>query len=1461
MAIQFARCEYVSRSSGSNACRKASYNQREELRCERTGELFSFKEKGGNVHHEIMLPLGADEKFNNSSVLWNEAEACEHRINSQVAKEFVIALPDDAEVTLEDRTELARRFGNLFVERGVAVQLDVHGPHDGEKNWHGHLLMTTRRFSAGGLTFGAKARDLDPVIRSGSVVEADLWGEVWRDLQNTYFEEKGYDVRVDAIGIVPQEHLGPVRMRHHLNEAVLRAELLQKANEKLAQNPLSILEEMTRTQAVFTAKDVEHFFQKHVPSNEREGLLEKVLENSQTIGLYDKGTKEKTGFFTTQRVRDEEEKLVRFADTIAKKSAVPLSSLSIEKGLEGKTLSDEQKTVYDLCVDSEKNLSIIQGRAGVGKSYLLNAIRIAHETEGFRVLGLAPTNKVAMDLKKESFDAKTCHSFLFAFKNNRETLNAKTLVMVDEAGMLGTTLSVELLNVVKNSGAKLIFVGDDRQLSSVERGGTFRFLSSRYQAAELTSVRRQTIGWQKEVSEALSQGNVRDAVHLLEEHKAISWSTTKEESLTKLLKDWAKDRMLSPQHTHQIIAQRNVDVDALNQGARDLLRQSGQLGDREIICSTQRGRVAFAEGDRIQLTTTDKSQGLMNGIFGTIERIEPKTKKITLHLDNGEIKDLDPNTYNGLRHGYAATVYKTQGATLSSVYSLHSKTTTQATNYVSLTRQTNSLSLYLSQDETPSLGALIHQMERQQEKGTSLVFDTLKDIEKQNGEKTFFSPIKETTETLVTKVKDKFHRNAAFYRFEKEKNPREKAVLSVHQKTKRTLEDKPQKESSSVVTQEKSHIPISPNVHTLPDIKAIENALNERMADFADHVFASIGEPFNRAMSSSIERRYGKKGEFSVNLHTGLWINHKNTELAGSPLHLLTKLKNLSFKEALEYGASWAGLSPQQLKSTKKLSDPSQVQNTEKENHQKEAAENKQKIEHARALWAKGQPLQGTIAERYLKEYRKIEGGKEWPQDFRYLPNVKVAGEQNSQKSYPCLMVAARSSNEGDVTAVQLTFLDPTTANKAPIPVQKRSFGLLKGSSVVIQGNKHHSNLLFIAEGVETALSLREAGIEGMIKASLGLANIKRLEPQDLKTHIVICGDHDALDSSATKSLEKSVVSLQGHGFKVTVLKPDRLGEDFNDVLKAKGPEGVREILKQAVPHVLTQAKTTKNAGPSPVKTGTQEILNQITKNCERLLYAHIAEKNISLTSELKERIPLQAERAANFIFYAHTLQGTSPTTKETKRFLARTKYELDRIPQIKESLRDEWHKKGKFNETSSPLMIHMIAERQASIEGRLFLEARKIGQNPSLNISQLAEAELNHNRTHTKVFSQQLGIKYSLSEGASKECSRNILRYQETHGAKPTDTQRATMAEIARQLEDKSISSFEKETGSHNLIYLNRTNGDAMFRERCYEAKASIAQERDIIKMQEKTLLEAQKQRIEQEVTRQKERDFSMSM
>ncbi len=638
----------------------------------------------------------------------------------------------------------------------------------------------------------------------------------------------------------------------------------------------------------------------------------------------------------------------------------------------------------------------------------------------------------------------------------------------------------------------------------------------------------------------------------------------------------------------------------------------------------------------------------------------------------------------------------------------------------------------------------------------------------------------------------------------------------------------------------------------------VETALKQSMADFADHIFSSLGEEHNRSMSTRTVRRYGKSGGICVNIQEGVWYNHKDNSMKGGPIQMIMHSKNMEFNEALDYGAHWARLSPEQLHAQKRPFDPSYAQKIRQENREKEAKEIQQKIERGKGYWEKGKPIQGTIAERYLKEHRKIESGQEWPKDFRYLPNVQVAGE-GKKTSYPCLMVAARS-HTGEVTAVQLTFLDPITANKADIPVKKRSYGLLKGSAVTIQEDKS-SNHLFIAEGVETALSLKESGLKGTIKASLGISNIQQLEPKDPNTHIIICGDHDGPESMATKNLQKSAVALRQKGFKVTVIKPDHRGEDFNDVLKKYGPEGVREILKQVVLQALTQPVATKDTNLAPTKADAEKFLHEIAKNCEKLTYAYIEKENVSFTNELKERIPIQAERAANFIFYAHTLNGTKPTEKETKLFIARAKYELDRIPEIKEKLTEEWHKKGNFNEQKDPLLVHMIAERRASIEGRLFFEAREAGEKPSSDIPKLAEIEFKTNKAHTSALAQNLGVQYSLSKNAAAECARNMLRYQETHGSKPTDTQMTAMAQIAHQIEEKYPDFHEKDIGSHNLTYLRRMNGDSMFRERCYEDRHSIAQEHDMLKMQEKALLKIQEQQIRQEISRQKERDFSMSI
>src|SRR5690349_18621406 len=106
MAIQFARIEIVGRSSGGNACCKGAYNARIKITDERTNITYNFSNRGDNVHHEIILPGHVDLRFKSPAELMNAIEHIERKDSSQLLKDVVIALPDDKELTLQDRVNI-----------------------------------------------------------------------------------------------------------------------------------------------------------------------------------------------------------------------------------------------------------------------------------------------------------------------------------------------------------------------------------------------------------------------------------------------------------------------------------------------------------------------------------------------------------------------------------------------------------------------------------------------------------------------------------------------------------------------------------------------------------------------------------------------------------------------------------------------------------------------------------------------------------------------------------------------------------------------------------------------------------------------------------------------------------------------------------------------------------------------------------------------------------------------------------------------------------------------------------------------------------------------------------------------------------------------------------------------------------------------------------------------------------
>ncbi len=761
MAIQFARTQYVSRSTGGNACRKAAYNERSVMKCERTGEIFYFADHSDNVHHEIMLPIEADAKFKNSHALWNEAERCERRIDSQVAKEMVLALPDDDGVRLEHRIELTRSFiQKHFVDKGLAAQIDIHAPHENDKNWHAHVLLTTRRFKENGQELGEKARDLNQSIRKGFVAEGWDIGQSWKEHQNAFFQEKGLSISVDPIGIVAQEHIGPVRMRQHMSEALERAKLLRAANEEAARNPEEILEALTRNQSVFTEKDVDRFLNKHCDSEDREELKKQVLNHTNIIPLYQDEPLKQERLFTTKAVRAEEEKLLRFAHKVNDYGIKNIISEAFTQTIESRSLAQEQLSAVHHVTQDSKGIAIIQGRAGTGKSYTINAICDVYQKSGYKVIGLAPTNQVADDMARSGVDTTmTAHSFLFRHKNKKLDIAPNTVLIVDEAAMLPTNALIELFNVAKEHQVKVALFGDDRQLASIKRGGMFSKLIQEFGSQALTEVRRQQ-GWQKAVSELLSEGKTEQAVYLLDHHKTIHTAENKETSLASLLQAWSEDSINEPSKTRLIIANKNVDVDAINIAAQESRIQRGEINSKGYVYPTARGPVTFFAGDRICFTDTNKELGLRNGAFGVIKSLDEN--HCTVELDQGQNIQFNPKTYHGMKLGYASTVYKSQGKSINQVYVLHDTSTNQKLSYVALTRQTQDLKIFVNQQETPTMTDFAKQINNKVDKLSSLHFMTAEELNPQHKGvlKDLWQTITKTTKNFMA---DRFHNNKEFY--------------------------------------------------------------------------------------------------------------------------------------------------------------------------------------------------------------------------------------------------------------------------------------------------------------------------------------------------------------------------------------------------------------------------------------------------------------------------------------------------------------------------------------------------------------------------------------------------------------------------------------------------------------------------------------------------------------------------
>jgi len=727
MAIFHLSVKVISRASGRSAVAASAYRAAERLHDERLDRDHDFTNKDGVVHSEILLPKDAPEYLADREKLWNAVEAAEKRKDAQLSREVEFAIP--RELTKSQGIALARDFVKTeFVEKGMIADLNVHWDigKDGLAKPHAHVMLTMREVGKDG--FGAKVR----AWNKAELVEQ--WRERWAEHVNQRLAELDIDARVDhrsleaqGIALEPQDKIGPAASR--IGGRGLEAErieehraIAQRNGERIIANPNVALDAITHSQATFTNRDLAIFVHRHSDGKEQfDTAFNAVRGSPNLIALGKDGRGDDR--FTSRQMIETEQRLQRASELMAERERHRVgedkqTSALARAGERGLLLSGEQRAAFAHVTD-QHGLSIVVGYAGTGKSAMLSVAREAWESAGFKVRGAALSGIAAEGLEHGSgIASRTIASLEHQWSKGREQLTSRDVLVIDEAGMVGTRQMERVLSHAADAGAKVVLVGDPQQLQAIEAGAAFRAIHERHGGVEISEVRRQHEGWQQDATRHLATGRTGQAIQAYGERDMVHAAEAREAARSELIDNWDHARQASPGDTRIILTHTNDEVRELNEAARVKMRASGELGS-DVSVQAERGERAFASGDRIMFLRNERELGVKNGTLGIVEQVTPQ--RMAVRTDDGRSVAFDTKDYAHIDHGYAATIHKAQGMTVDRTHVLATPGMDSHGAYVALSRHRERVDLHYGRDDFADQSKLVRTLSR--ERGKDMASD------------------------------------------------------------------------------------------------------------------------------------------------------------------------------------------------------------------------------------------------------------------------------------------------------------------------------------------------------------------------------------------------------------------------------------------------------------------------------------------------------------------------------------------------------------------------------------------------------------------------------------------------------------------------------------------------------------------------------------------------------------------
>jgi conjugative relaxase-like TrwC/TraI family protein len=352
---------------------------------------------------------------------------------------------------------------------------------------------------------------------------------------------------------------------------------------------------------------------------------------------------------------------------------------------------DQAGMVRDLTLSGD-GVRVVVGKAGTGKTYALGVARHAFALDGYRVLGAAPTGIAATSLEAEGFEevatvdrllheldqaaGDRAHHARRGEQPEAPVLDDGSVLVVDEAGMVGSRKLGRLLDHARQAGAKVVLVGDDRQLAAIDAGGGFRGLRVRLGASVLSDNRRQRQAWERDALELVRDGRVDQAVQTYREHERMVAATSKTELTLNLVRDWwqahqdaeAAERSGEEGGEAVILAYRRDEVDRLNTTCQQVMDRNGRLGPEVLEIGDRSVHV----GDQVVCGRNDlRGLGVANGTRGRVTGLDVKDRTLSLETEQGRQVTLPAAYLDGpvpqgrrvVDLAYATTGHKAQGLT------------------------------------------------------------------------------------------------------------------------------------------------------------------------------------------------------------------------------------------------------------------------------------------------------------------------------------------------------------------------------------------------------------------------------------------------------------------------------------------------------------------------------------------------------------------------------------------------------------------------------------------------------------------------------------------------------------------------------------------------------------------------------------------------------------------------------